>query len=154
MERLWASDGEGSIDIVRNIGAVLVGMVAGIAVNMTLIQLNSTVFFPMPEGLDTTDTEAFNRYINSLPFYGFICVIPAHLGQSWVGAWVASRMAQSHPRRLAMVIGFFSLAGGIMAMKMINGPSWMVVELPFYLFLAWVAGTREESRRKAMLSSE
>jgi hypothetical protein len=138
----------------RNMGAVLIGIVVGMAVNMALIQLNSTVFFPMPEGLDTTDTEAFNRYINTLPFYGFIPVIAAHLGQSWVGAWVAARLAKSHPLRLAMVIGVFSLAGGIMAMTMIDGPFWMVVELPFYLVVAWVAGTREEARRKDILASE
>jgi hypothetical protein len=37
--------------------AVLVGLGVGMAVNMGLIQLNSTVLYPAPEGMDMNDPE-------------------------------------------------------------------------------------------------
>ncbi len=37
---------------------------------------------------------------------------------------------------LAMIIGVLSLASGIMAMMMVEGPDWMIIELPHYLVVA------------------
>jgi len=42
-----------------------------------------------------------------------------------------------------------SLAGGIMNMMSIDGPAWLMVELPLYLVVAWAAGTLEVRRRAA-----
>ena len=41
------------------------------------------------------------------------------------------------------------LAGGIMNMMQIQGPSWMVIELPLYLVVAWLAGSIEQRRRES-----
>jgi hypothetical protein len=49
---------------------------------------------------------------------------------------------------LAMIVGVLWLVGGIAAMMMIEGPTWMVVELPLYLVVAWITG-RLEQRRQA-----
>ena len=46
-----------------------------------------------------------------------------------------------------MIVGVFSLAGGIIVMMMIQGPNWMLVELPLYLVVAWLAGRLEQQRR-------
>lgn len=37
---------------MRNAGAVIVGLVVGMMVNMALVMLNAYVLFPMPEGMD------------------------------------------------------------------------------------------------------
>ena len=60
----------------------------------------------------------------------------AHLGQSFTGAWLAARLAVSHRMPLAMVVGTVALIGGGMAMFMIDGPGWLVIELPLYLVVA------------------
>jgi len=133
--------------MLRNILAVIVGIVVGMAINMALIQLNSLVLFPMPAGTDMSNPEQFNAYIASLPQTAFIVVILAHLSQSFVGALVAARLCQSHPMKLAMIVGTVALAGGIMAMGMIDGPSWLVIELPLYLVVAWIAGRIVISRK-------
>jgi len=78
-------------------------------------------------------------------------VLAAHLGQSFVGAWVAARLGASEPMLLAMTVGLASLAGGIMAMMSIDGPTWMIVEMPLYLVVAWLAGRMEVQRRVAAL---
>ncbi len=128
--------------MVRNILAVVVGIAVGMTVNMALIQLNSLVLFPMPPGTDMNDPAQFNAYIADLPQTAFILVLLAHLGQSFVGAWVAARLGTSHRMKLAMIVGTVSLIGGVMAMSMIDGPDWLVIELPLYLVVAWLAGRR------------
>ena len=73
----------------------------------------------------------------------------AHLGQSFVGGWVAARLAGSAPMRLALIVGALSLLGGIMNAMSIALPPWMYVEMPLYLVVAWAAGTLEVRRRAA-----
>jgi len=133
--------------MLRNIGAVFVGLIAGMIVNMSLVMLNAYVLFPMPEGMDMNDTEAFTSYVVTLPTAAFVVVLFAHLGQSFVGAWVAARLGSSHALILAMIVGVLSLAGGIANMMQIPGPDWMYIELPLYLVVAWVAGRLAEKSR-------
>jgi len=136
--------------MLRNVLAVIVGLAAGMAVNMALIMLNGYVLFPMPEGMDMYDPEQMNAYVASLPTAAFFVVLAAHLGQSFVGGWVAARLGSSRPMLLALIVGLGSLAGGIMNMMTIKGPDWMVVELPLYLVVAWLAGRMEVNRRFAL----
>ena len=128
--------------MLRNIFAVFIGIALGMALNMALIQLNSLVLFPMPPGTDMNNPEHFNAYIASLPSAAFIVVLLAHLGQSFVGAWVAARLGASHRMALAMIVGTVALIGGVMAMMLIDGPDWLMIELPLYLVVAWIAGRR------------
>lgn len=135
--------------MIRNIVAVVIGLAAGMAVNMSLVMLNAYVLFPMPEGMDMNDPEQMNAWVATLPTAAFFVVIAAHLGQSFVGGWVAARLGSSRPMLLAMIVGVASLAGGILSMMDIKGPAWFVIELPLYLVVAWLAGRMEINRRLA-----
>ncbi len=135
--------------MLRNIGAVIAGLIVGSIVNMALIMLNATVLFPMPDGLDMSDTAAFNAYIADLPSTAFILVLAAHLGQAFVGGWLAARLGASRPVLLAMIVGALTLLGGIMNAMQIDLPMWMYIEMPLYLVLAFAAGKIEEKRRGA-----
>ncbi len=135
--------------MLRNVGAVLAGLVVGMAVNMAFVLLNSMVLFPMPEGMDMNDPVQMNAYVATLPTPAFFVVLVAHLGQSFCGGWLAARLGASRPMLLAMIIGVLSLVGGILNMMQIQGPSWMVIELPLYLVVAWLAGRLETKRREA-----
>ena len=128
--------------MIRNIVSVLVGIAIGMAINMLLIQLNFQMLFPMPPGTDMNNPEQFNAHVAGLPHTAFIVVILAHLAQSFVGAWIAARMGASHNMALAMLVGTVALLGGVMAMLMIDGPDWLIIELPLYLVVAWIAGRR------------
>ena len=132
---------------MRNVLAAIAGLFVGSLLNMGIIQLNTLVFFPAPAGLDMSDTEQLVAYVATLPAAAFIVVMVAHLTQAFVGGWVAARLSASGPRRIAMIVGGFSLAGGIAAFFMFESPAWMLVELPLYLVAAWVAGTHEQVRR-------
>jgi hypothetical protein len=126
--------------MLRNIAAVVAGIFVGMVVNMSIIQLNTGVLFPLPAGADMNDAAQFNAYLASLPAIAFVVVMAAHLGQAFVGGLVAARLSASHPMRLALVVGVFALVGGVAALLMYDGPAWMVVELPLYLVVAWAGG--------------
>lgn len=131
----------------QNVGAVIAGLVAGFAVNMAFITLNTKWLYPAPEGLDPNKTAQYQAYLDTLPATAFVVVMLAHLGQAFVGGWVAARLGNSRPVLLAMIIGVLSLAGGIWAMQMFKGPTFMYAELPLYLVLAWLAGRMVEKQR-------
>ena len=126
--------------MARSVLSVIVGMVAGMAVNMALITLNSSVLYPMPEGTTFEDTEAFQAYLDTLPAPAFLVVMAAHLGQALVGGWVAARLSAKAPVRQALIVGALSMAGGIQMLRTASGPVWMWVEVPLYLVLAYLAG--------------
>lgn len=131
----------------QNAGAVIAGLIAGFAVNMAVLSINTKWLFPAPEGLDPNNTAQYQAYLDTLPATAFVVVMLAHLGQAFVGGWVAARLGSSRPVLLAMIIGVLSLAGGIWAMQMFKGPTWMYAELPLYLLLAWLAGRLVEKQR-------
>ena len=133
--------------MLRNIAAVIAGLVVGSAVNMALIMLNMFVLFPAPAGLDMADPVAMNAYIAGLPTAAFLVVLAAHLGQAFVGGCVAARLGGSRPVRLAMIVGIASLVGGVMNMMTIRGPDWMFIELPLYPLVALLAGRAVEAGR-------
>lgn len=132
--------------MLRNIGAVVAGIIVGMIFNLAGIELN-TVFFPAQEGVDLTDMKQLQTHMDKLPATAFLVVMVAHLGQSFFGGWVAARIAASHVMTMAMIIGVFSLVGGIVMMVWIKGPTWMYLELPLYLVVAWLAGRMEQNRR-------
>jgi len=135
--------------MLRNLLAVLVGLVVGMAVNMALITLNSSVLYPAPEGLDMQDTEAFQAYLDTLPATAFLVVMAAHLGQATVGGWVAARLSATNPVRLALIAGAVTMAGGLMMLFTVTGPVWMWLEVPLYLVLPWMVGKRVQAARAA-----
>ena len=114
---------------------------------MALVLLNSFVLFPMPEGTDMSDTTQFNAYIATLPDVAFLLVLVAHLGQAFVGGWVAARLGASRPMALALTVGALTLVAGILNLMTIAGPAWLYIELPLYLAVAWAAGRIEQRRR-------
>lgn len=120
--------------------AIVVGMLVGMTVNMAIIELNSRYLFPLPDGVDPTNIEQLRSYIPDMPVGSALMVMVAHLSQALFGGAVAARLAASKPIMMAMWVGLFSMIGGISAFYMIGGPTWMLIELPLYLVVAFGAG--------------
>ena len=81
--------------------------------NMAIFKLNETIY-PMPEGVDFSDTEGFAAYVSTLPLIALLLVLTAHLGQSFFGSWVAAAISKKQPMIVAMIVGVLSLIGGIL----------------------------------------
>jgi hypothetical protein len=86
------------------------------------------------------DKEAFQACVDTLPALAFLVVMAAHLGQAFFGGLVAAWVRASHRLTLAMIVGGISMLGGVIKMRAVKGPRWMLVELPLYLLLVYAAG--------------
>lgn len=109
--------------ILRNLLAVIAGLVVGSVVNMAIITVGPMVI-PPPTGVDMSDMDKFAENIKLLEPANFIAPWLAHALGTLVGAFVAAKVAASHKMKLALGIGVFFLLGGIMMVSMVGGPVW------------------------------
>ena len=109
--------------IIRNILAVVIGIVAGIFANGGLIELSPKIIAP-PENVDVTTAEGLQSSIHLFQPKHFIMPFLAHALGTFVGAWVAMKIAQNNEKKIALFFGVFFLMGGISAVAMIPAPTW------------------------------
>ena len=125
--------------IVKNILAIIAGIIVGSAVNMGLIIISGSII-PPPEGVDPADMESLKSSMHLFEAKHFIMPFLAHALGTLVGAWAAARIATNRQFTFAMIIGLFFLLGGIVNSIQIPAPSWFIgVDLIFaYLPMAWL----------------
>ena len=113
-------------NVGRNILAVVAGIFVGSVVNMALVSIGP-VIVPLPEGADVSTTEGLREAMKSFGPANFIFPFLAHALGTLVGAFVAAKVAASHPMKFAIGIGVFFLLGGITAVTMFGGPIWFIL---------------------------
>jgi len=111
---------------LRNILAVVAGIVVGSVVNSTIVNLGPSVI-PLPEGADVSTIDGVRESMDLFRFVNFIPPFVAHALGTLVGAFLAAKLAASHGFRFALGIGVFFLLGGIAAAVMIGGPAWFII---------------------------
>lgn len=133
--------------IIRNILAVVAGIAAGSIVNMGIIMISGSII-PPPEGADINSIEGLR---SSMPLFTprhFIFPFLAHALGALAGGAVAAYIAITHRMRVALAVGLFFLAGGIMMVLQLPSPLWFtVLDLGVaYIPMAWLgykcAGSR------------
>jgi hypothetical protein len=125
--------------IVRNILAVLVGLVLGSLANLALVMAGPHVI-PPPVGVNMGDPKSFAAGLHLLEPKHFLFPFLAHAVGTLVGASVAYLAAATHRAVFAYVIGGLFLAGGIAAATMIPAPGWFIALdlVAAYLPMAWL----------------
>ncbi len=133
--------------VIRNILAVIVGLVVGSVVNMSLIMVSGSII-PPPEGADVTTMEGLQSSIHLFEPKHFVFPFLAHALGTFVGALLAVLIAANRKMIFAMVIAVFFLLGGIMNVMMLPAPMWFNVldivgaYLPMGYLGARLAGTK------------
>ncbi len=112
--------------IVRNILAVIGGVIVGSVVNMALVNIGPSVVH-LPPGADVSTMDALRGSMKLFTPVNFIFPFLAHAVGTLAGAFVAAKFAASHHLKFAMVIGVLFLLGGIAAVRMLGGPLWFSV---------------------------
>jgi len=114
--------------MIRAILAVVLGIIAGGFFNMALITVSHTVY-PLPEGVDPNDFEAFRAHVeaNGLPTGALIIVLVAHVGGSFVSGLVVGLIAMRPWYVAAAAIGVLWTCGGIAMLMMLPAPTWFAV---------------------------
>ncbi|MGI8893393.1 MAG: hypothetical protein ACR2GN_08020 [Bacteroidia bacterium] len=127
--------------VLKNILAVIAGIVAGSAVNMGIIMLSGSIISP-PEGVDVSKMESLAENMHLFEPKHFIMPFLAHALGTFVGALVAAYLAASYKMKFALAIGVFFLLGGIANAFMLPAPAWFIILdlLLAYIPMAWLGG--------------
>lgn len=127
--------------ILKNIVAVVVGIVVGSIVNMAIISVSSSII-PPPEGADVTTMEGLKASMHLFEPKNFIFPFLAHALGTLVGAFLASIIAANNKMKFAYGIGFFFLLGGIANIFLLPSPTWFTLLdlIVAYLPMAYLGG--------------
>ncbi len=135
-------------NLLRNVLALLAGIIVGSAVNMALVTLGPSLIAP-PAGVDVTNAENLAKTIHLFEPRHYIVPFLAHAIGTLAGALVAYLIAASYKTQIAYAIGAIFLCGGVAASFMIPAPAWFIALdlLVAYLPMAWL-GIRIGARMK------
>lgn len=127
--------------ILKNVLAVIAGLIAGSIVNMGIVMLSGSVI-PPPEGGDITTMEGLKATIHLFEPKHFIFPFVAHAVGALVGAYVAAKLAATRNMTMALIIGVFFFIGGSINVSMLGGPLWFtVLDLAMaYIPMAYLGG--------------
>ena len=133
---------------VRNVLAVIGGIVIGSVVNIAIVTLGPALI-PPPAGVDVTSAEGLRASAHLLQPRHYVTPFLAHAVGTFAGALAAWMVAATHRTRVAYALGVFSLCGGVAASFMIPAPVAFIAAdlLLAYIPMAWLA-VRVGSRMK------
>jgi hypothetical protein len=109
--------------ILKNILAVICGIVVGSAVNMGIITVSGSII-PPPAGADVTTMDGLKASLHLFEPKHFIMPFLAHALGTFAGAFTAALIAANHKMRFALAIGVFYLIAGIVNCFILPGPAW------------------------------
>ena len=125
--------------VLKNVLAVVVGLVVGGMVNMGLVMVSPSII-PPPEGVDVTDMESLRTSMHLFKAHHFVFPFLAHALGTLVGAFLAAWIAATHKIRFAFSIGAFFLLGGLINAFLLPAPLWFIVVdlVAAYLPMSWL----------------
>jgi len=114
--------------MIRKILAVLMAVIAGSVFNMAIVTLSHTVY-PLPEGMDPNDFDAFRAHVeaNGIPTGAMLIVLVAHAGGSFVSGLLCGLIARRTWYAAAVALGLLGMCGGIVMLLMLPSPIWFSV---------------------------
>ncbi|NVJ61565.1 MAG: hypothetical protein HWE27_14310 [Gammaproteobacteria bacterium] len=135
--------------IIKNIGAVILAIIIGSAVNMGLVTLGA-ILIPAPEGIDPNNLESLKQGIHLFEFKHYIFPFLAHAVGTLVASFTATMLVTNKQQAFAFGLGCIFLLGGFAAAYMIPAHfGFVMVDLLFaYLPMAWI-GYKLSSRFKS-----
>jgi hypothetical protein len=112
--------------IIRNVLAVIAGLVVGSAVNMGIIAISGSII-PPPEGAGVTTMDGLKASMHLFEPRHFIFPFLAHALGTLAGAIIAGLLAASHKMKFSLSIGLFFMIGGIIMVSMLPSPLWFTI---------------------------
>jgi hypothetical protein len=134
--------------VIKNVLAVLAGLIIGSFVNMLIITISGKVI-PPPEGADATTFEGLKATMHLFEPKHFIFPFLAHALGTFAGALVTAFIAATGKMKFALAISGFFLFGGIANVFMLPSPMWysIIDVVGAYIPMGYLAG-RIALRRK------
>jgi hypothetical protein len=134
---------------VRNVLAVLAGVIVGVLVNAAFVATCSRLI-PPPAGVDMNDAESVASSIHLFEPKHFVLPFLAHALGTLCGALAAYIIAAKNKPRIAHIVGAVFLCSGVAACFIVPAPAWFIALdlVVAYVPMAWLA-TRLARRPKA-----
>ena len=132
--------------ILRNVLAIVAGIILGSIVNMAIIMLSSSVI-PPPEGVNPSDMESLKASMHLFEPKHFLMPFLAHAFGTLVGAFVSGLIAINHRLKISLAIGLFFMLGGITNILLLPSPLWFTItDLALaYIPMAWLGYKLQKS---------
>ncbi len=123
--------------MARNVIAFITGLVVGFIVVAGIEMINYGLF-PLPAGLDPSDREGMLEHVKTLPAMAYVIVLFAHISGAFFSSFVATWIADSSHKKIALGLGIFMMAMGLVNIVSIPHPMWfnildLVIYVPFAL---------------------
>jgi hypothetical protein len=134
---------------LRNVGAVVVGIVLGGVVNMAIVYAGAALM-PPPPGVDVSDPASIDVHLREYSVPQLLAPFVAHAVGTLVGAAAAARLAATRPLAAALAVGGVFMLGGIAAVRMMpSTPAWFAaLDLgAAYLPMGWLGARLAAPRR-------
>ena len=106
---------------LRNSLAVIIGLVIGGIINMGIIMISSSVI-PPPNGADATTMEGLKETMHLFEPKHFLFPFLAHAIGTLIGAIIASKLAKTKQKSMALIVGFVFLIGGTINVFLLSAP--------------------------------
>lgn len=134
------------MNILRNILAVVLGLILGSMVNMGIILISGDII-PPPAGSDLTTMEGLTAAMGQMGPKHFLMPFLAHALGTFVGALVAMIIAFNRKRTLAYTISGIFFVGGLINVIMLPAPLWFEALdlIVAYVPMAWLASKMVKS---------
>ena len=125
--------------ILRNILAVVAGLLLGSAANSLIIQIEN-MLIPAPEGVDMSSMESLKASMHLFEAEHFIIPWFAHALGSLTGSFVAVKLGTGRRIILAIVVGALFFAAGLTMVINLGGPiGFIAADLGLAYFpMAWL----------------
>ena len=130
--------------MVRNIGAVLAGIVVVVVV-VTGLQYATSLLYPLPEGLnpfDPADADALGEHMASMPVSAWLLAFASEVVGVFLGALTAGSIARDRKMVFVGALVVVGLAGSISNWVSFSHPTWFMVGQPLVYLLVFLAVTR------------
>ena len=112
--------------MIRNIGAIVIGVVAAF-VTVMLVDKIGHIVYPPPAGLDFTNPDAIRPYLATLPIGAFLFILASSVIAAFNGTLVACFIGTARLRIFGAVVGGFVFAASVANFIAIPHPLWLAL---------------------------
>lgn len=112
--------------MLRKILAVIGGYLLG-SICIYLVQMLGHQIYPLPEGMDPYDADAFSKYVETAPFMAIFMVIIAYAIGMIVAGFASTKIAGDNKKMYAIICGIIYLVCTIINLVLIPSPIWFMV---------------------------
>jgi len=128
----------------RKISAVVLGVVVAVVLIIAIEALGHSAY-PVPQGLDISNSEAIQAYVMGLPIGALLFVMGAWLVATLAGGLLACFIARETPLVYAAIVGGLVLLGTVINLMSVPHPPWFsitsVLAIIAMIFLTGRLGT-------------